>query len=289
MSGAHDTIFNLNHELIVPSCVQTTKFSLDPGDTTYFYIHALDSGRSVANLNSYILTRALELHDIHNLPMVKRIQSTGDLLVKVATPEQGHKVSNIRQLHDLPVYVTAPIRLNTIRGIVVSAEAKDMTTDEIVHMLSHVGVRKALKITKVVPPHNKVPVVLTFARANIPEQFHLGWEFLQCKIYIPPPLKCHYCQQYGHRLSVCQATDPTCGHCSQLGHRLAACVNAPHCLHCAQDQSLDKEHGPASPHCPRWCKEKEINKLRYESGLSSVRSRGIYDHEPDHEPQDTSG
>lgn len=190
---------DLNPDFIVKTCPErwanSAEYQLNPEEASYFFVKATDPQQKVTSLNFYVLQKTFELHGLYNLPLVKRLRN-GDLLVKVNSVEQAKTLASITQLHILHVCVEIPSYLNTKQGIIFSNEAKTMSNEEILDLLHPLGVRKVIK--KKECAKGTTLVILTFARSHIPERFKLGREQVRCRLYIPPPLRCHKCQEYGH-------------------------------------------------------------------------------------------
>ena len=94
---------------------------------------------------------------------------------------------------------------------------------------------------------------------------------MKVDVYIPNPLRCYYCQVFGHHeidvvdtLYAATAVSPE--HCrpSSMCDKPAKCVN------------YSGDHHANSKLCPQWEKEKKILKIKCENNLSFPEARKQY-------------
>ena len=90
-------------------------------------------------------------------------------------------------------------------------------------------------------------------------------------VYIPNPLRCYYCQVFGHHENKCGRHAVCCNfgvpeHCGPSG----VCDKPAKCVHGSGD------HPANSKQCPQWEKEKKIIKIKCENNLSFPEARKQY-------------
>ena len=89
------------------------------------------------------------------------------------------------------------------------------------------------------------------------------------EVYIPNPLRCRNCQNYGHHEDKC-SKDPICSKCGQTAeHQKSRCKNEIHCVNCGEKLSAD------SKECRIWHKEKEILRIKFIRNISFVEARKL--------------
>lgn len=113
-------------------------------EVSFFFIHSDDPLCKASQYIAYVLKKALELHDINDVPMIKRLRS-GDLIVRFANSYQAKQLAKVHQLHDMPISISAPVGPYSRQRIILSEEATGLEADEIVEMLSHTGIPHAVK------------------------------------------------------------------------------------------------------------------------------------------------
>ena len=110
--------------------------------------------------------------------------------------------------------------------------------------------------------------ILTFNRTAPPATLKVGFKRSTVRPYVPSPLKCFKCRQFGHHQDNCSRTK-VCGKCAQPDHQDTACTSAVKCVDC------NSKHTAYSNDCPRWITEKEIQRVRTEQKISFPEARKI--------------
>ena len=106
--------------------------------------------------------------------------------------------------------------------------------------------------------------IKVWARGEIPTTVEMGsLGERKTRRYIPDPMRCYKCQQYGHRQKSCR-NRPRCSYCS-LGHETTECRNkvkaneevTRKCVNCGG------EHSARSNSCPIWKKKAQETRARF--------------------------
>jgi hypothetical protein len=200
---------------------------------------------------------------------VKKLRS-GSLLVEVTREAQANNLLSLTEFASVPVKVSAHRSLNTTKGVIRSLELSKLGTDELVAELSSQGVTAAQNIfqTRDGQKRKISTIILTFSLAKLPTKIRTGYEMVSVEPYIPNPLRCFKCQQFGHGQSTC-SRKPICPKCGLDAHGDDACNRTPICINCKGD------HPSYVPICPMWQKEKEICKVKVLQGVSFADARKI--------------
>ena len=102
---------------------------------------------------------------------------------------------------------------------------------------------------------------VTFATSSPPEKLRIGYYFVEVKPYIPNPLRCFQCQEFGHSKKFCKKS-LRCWKCGKGGHDGNDCsAENKCCVNCKGD------HYSSSKTCPIWILEKEIQRVKTEKNL----------------------
>ena len=110
--------------------------------------------------------------------------------------------------------------------------------------------------------------ILTFNQPTPRATLKVGFEGCTVQPYVPSPLRCFKCQQFGQHQDNCSKAK-VCAKCAQPDHPDTACTSAMKCVNC------NGEHTSYSKNCPRWITEKEIQRVRTERKISFPEARKI--------------
>ena len=116
-------------------------------------------------------------------------------------------------------------------------------------------------------------IVLKFKTAILPKRLKVGYMKVPVDLYIPNPLQCYKCFEFGHHERQCNADN----HCKRCGtnenetNHTEPCSNPLKCLNCGE------EHYSTSRSCKVWKREKDIVTVKYRESLSFAEARKIVD------------
>jgi len=110
--------------------------------------------------------------------------------------------------------------------------------------------------------------IVTFNLPPVPKYLKIGFIRVSVSVYIPNPLRCFNCQNFGHGSRTCKGAT-TCATCGQVGHGATECHNNPKCVNCAG------AHSASSKECPKWVLEKKVQAVKAERGISFIEARKI--------------
>ena len=194
----------------------------------------------------------------------------GSLLVKTKDCSQTEKLIASTQFLNEPCEIVRDPKLNTSKGTLHAFDLLDLSEDDIVHWFGEFGVVGAKRFTRRVDGKTEPTptVLLTFDMPSCPSHIKLDYVTYNIKKYIPNPLLCFHCGQFGHPELRCK-NPKRCLTCGEAAHE-GDCSRK--CLSCG-----DKGHSCRSRDCPRWQKEKEICKLKVEFEISYAEARRKYE------------
>jgi hypothetical protein len=200
---------------------------------------------------------------------VKKLRS-GALLIEVTHEAQANNLLTITEFASVPVKVSAHRTLNTTKGVIRSLELSKLGTDELVAELNSQSVISAQNIfqTREGQKRKTITIILTFALTKLPTRIKAGYESVRVDPFIPNPLRCFKCQQFGHGQSTCLRRS-ICPKCGLEAHGEGECSRTPHCVNCKGD------HPAFAPACPVWQKEKEICKVKTLQGISFADAKKL--------------
>ena len=227
-------------------------YDIRPENARMFVMKGAGS-TSLAGVNPFIIRKAIDGF-VGKVESTKKLNS-GELLIKVKDARQAKLILKMTNLHTFDVVVSIHSGLNTCKGVITCRDLKSMEEKEIVEFMQDQDVVDAKFITRMRDNvrQRTFSVILTFGKESVPEYVYVGYERLNCRVYVPLPLRCFKCQQFGHGTRNCKSDKDICGKCS-LDHATSDCgVGAvPKCVNCSQP------HSSYSWECPKYKLEKEI-------------------------------
>jgi hypothetical protein len=116
--------------------------------------------------------------------------------------------------------------------------------------------------------------VLTFDQRQPLEEVKIGYMRYTVKPWIPSPLKCQHCLEFGHTKNRCSREDDLCRGCNETKHEGECHVTK--CHHC---QLPKDQHQTFSQQCPVMQKEKKICQMKTELNISFVKARELVEKE----------
>lgn len=198
--------------------------------------------------------------------MIKRLQNN-TLLLELRQKSQADEILKWETLNNIKIKTYLHPHLNSSKGVIKCKELANCTIEEILTNLSSQDVTEVKRIN-IKKNGESIPTntyILSFNKVNAPSEIKIGYLKINVEKYIPNPLRCYNCQQYGHHQSKC--TKPSvCVRCGEYSQH-SDCQKDPKCTNC---------HGnhPANfKGCETWKKEKEITKIKYTNNITFPEAR----------------
>ncbi|XP_046358068.2 uncharacterized protein LOC124136243 [Haliotis rufescens] len=213
-------------------------------------------------VNPFIISKAIE-GICGNVKNVTRLRS-GSLLVECARRQQSINLLNAHHFANTEIVVSEHKSLNSCKGIVRDRSKclSDMSEEDIVAELKPQGVIAVKRFTR--KEHDNIikthTYLFTFALSSLPKSLKAGYFNLGVDIFVPSPLRCFKCQQFGHGARFCR-NSPVCSRCSEK-HDSTDCTNVIKCANC------NGEHMSSSKLCPKFERESKINTIKYTNNIS---------------------
>ena len=114
----------------------------------------------------------------------------------------------------------------------------NIPTEELMEILKPQGVTKIERMTRRFEgetiPTNRY--ILDFNKTDLPPLISLtDWHHEIVEQYIPRPMQCTNCRNFGHTKKWCRKETEVCLNCGQPGHKAASCDNDTCCANCGKD------------------------------------------------------
>ncbi|KAH8397734.1 hypothetical protein KR215_010717, partial [Drosophila sulfurigaster] len=193
---------------------------------------------------------------------------TGTLLVKTKSFIQAQKLLKMQTFHIFPVHAEEHKTLNSSKGIIYSNDLRNIDEKDILDELKPQNVTNVRKILK--KDNNDINkttetglIVLTFSTTTLPDKLWIGYEVVNIRPYVPPPMRCFNCLRFGHLSAYCKSPK-TCANCSEKVHTAdnETCTNNQTCINCKYEDDNIKHHNAMDKSCPAFIKQKELTAIK---------------------------
>ena len=181
--------------------------------------------------------------------IVKSTNSTkaGNLIVECNDNQQYKTLLKSPHLGEWVIKVYVPKSMSTSIGCIYNVPL-DITEEDIKDVLKQKNVSNCVRLTyfneEIKERLPSTTVKLYFNVPELPVRISLGFRMYKTKIFIPKPIQCFNCQQFGHMQSDC-SRPRVCYKCGQQHENKECIVNKPKCANCKG------EHPSNSKTCPQ--------------------------------------
>ena len=225
--------------------------------------------KSILKHNLFVIAKAIE--GIAGKPKeVKALKNAGLLLIEVDKKHHAINLLKAKQLHDIPVNISAHRTMNSSKGVFTCHHLDDYDDKDVLTVLknSDQNIKEMYRIMtyKNGSQAKTNTFVVTFSTKTLPDKIYVGHYRVKVRIFIPNPRRCTNCQQFHHTKKFCK-NQVTCSKCGQTGHDDRSCNLDATCVNCKGS------HKASSKECPVWKKEKEIMQYKYENDVSFLDAR----------------
>ncbi|XP_067685128.1 uncharacterized protein [Haliotis asinina] len=220
-------------------------------------------------LNPFVISKAIAgiCGEVRNVTRLR----TGSLLVECAKRQQSVNLLAARQFANTGITVSVHKTLNSCRGV-IRDRAKclaDMSEGEIASELKSQGVTSVKRFSRKLGDDiiGTNTYLFTFCLTSLPKSIKVGYFNIEVEVYIPSPLRCFKCQQFGHGARSCHSS-PVCSRCSGK-HENVNCANEIKCAKCNGD------HVSFSKSCPAYERQAQILKLKHTNNISFNEAKNL--------------
>ena len=237
----------------------------------FIVLESLNPEEPLTKLSPFLVEKAIQGR-FGSVKKVSKMKS-GALLVEASRPTQAKMILDTTILINTEVKATAHRSLNTSKGVIrdYGRDLYSMTESDILKELATQGVENVSQfILKKDGKEIKTNTwFLTFSTPVPPEKLRIGYYFVEVKRYIPNPLRCYQCQEFGHSKKFCKK-QLKCWKCGREGHDGSECDSETLCC-----VNCKGEHYSSSKTCPVWTLEKEIQRVKTEKSLPYGEARRL--------------
>lgn len=240
----------------------------------FFVVQSSEQGKTYSNISPFVIEKTM-FSVIGKTNNIKKLRD-GKLLVEIIREKQGKNLQKLDSFCDIPCKITPHNTLNSSKGIIRDRRLFCCSEDEIKENLASQGVThvRRIQIRKESKTVKTNSIILTFNNPIRPEKLTIFFEKIPVRPYIPNPLRCFYCQKFGHHENNCKNT-PVCSNCAGEGnHHEGSCDRPAKCANCGDP------HPAFSNKCPTWQKEKEVTRIKFSQNISYPEARKLVENQP---------
>ena len=242
-----------------------------PESTRKLHIVAVAEGVTLTKLNPWKLQKSLNriAGELENVDYIK----SGALLATCRDMDQVKKwlkTKCIQFSEDLNIAISVTVALTgqSVQGKIYIPQNDDYE-NSIEDLLEQLRPQGVINIRKFYHDSEKshIPLyVVTFFNEMLPKYIKVGYRRLTIDQYVPQPLKCIKCFQYGHHKNSCR-NKTRCRRCGGLDHLTETCTQSAICPSCkGPHEAFNKE-------CPTQIKEVKIAELKAKKKISYQDAR----------------
>ena len=231
----------------------------------FLVISPINTDKKLTDIPFFKKMKILEQMDIENISNATNLKS-GEIMIQVKNATDSTKLKSCTSFGGFPVKVTAHRTLNTSKGVIKCKEFNGSTKEEIIEGIEGVTDARQVKIRRFPREILTNTWILTFDSPKPPSVIIVKYLRLHVRPYIPNPMRCYYCQKYGHTKEKCKGKRacPKCGKQDHFEH----CKSSPWCPNCQQSG-----HTAASKDCERWKYEKSVLQYKAQNGGTFTQAR----------------
>jgi hypothetical protein len=235
---------------------------------SFLVVKCVEEGKSFNRVSPFYIDKSLKAMAGEPKSVAKLLR-TGELLVEVATKIHSEGLQKCRKLCELQVEVTPHKSLNTSRGVISSRDLLECSEKEIVE-----GIEGVIHARRIIRRRDgdeiKTPtIILTFGSRTPPENVKAGYLRIPVRPYIPNPMRCFKCQEFGHGAAFCKKK-VKCARCSVEGHEDKGCSAEFKCPNCFAG------HSAYSKDCPVWKQEIAMQEYKVKNGCTFGQAKAHF-------------
>jgi hypothetical protein len=230
-------------------------------------IEGINNNSALSKLSPFAISKGLQ-GLAGTMKNVRRLRE-GQVLVEVDKKAYSDILLRSTKLAEVPIKVSPHRFLNTTKGIMRCPDLRDCSLEEILENLRSQMVSdvKRIMVTRDGERKPTNTFILTFDLPKLPNAVKVGYLNVPLEVYVPNPLRCFKCQQFGHHKDKCRKTEQVCAKCGKKDHAEVDCHLPLHCVNC------QGAHAAYSKDCPKWREEKEVQRIKHTLNISYPEAR----------------
>lgn len=280
-SNASGTPGHSKNHGAIRDCVENYETELLKEARRFVIVSRIDGG-SLSKISPFAIERVFnkfgEVRDIFR-------RKDGKLMIEAEDFMHAQKLTTITNIEDHDVTVEFSAKMNSCKAVVRDEDMIHWDMDELLTNLAPQGVIdiKNIKSRRRNPKDQSgkrdadnraewypTPTfIITFDLPERPQFLKIGYTRLETRDYIPDPIRCFQCQQFGHFRTSCKNV-AVCVRCSETEHRPEPCKRGIKCSNCGGP------HFASWRICPIYKEEYNIQKLCVQYRVPYQSAKAIF-------------
>lgn len=199
-----------------------------------------------------------------------RILGDGNLLVGCNNEVQMEKAKKMSCVGKIKIVKVVRVgeKINggskgMIYGIPLNVNMKELVENL---RMKNRSVKSAVRMTRGVEKVETESVLVEFETKEVPKEVYYGFMRYSIREYVPKPMRCYNCQEFGHMANVCKGKR-RCARCSG-DHEYGKCGEEvrPKCCNCGGNHSM------AFWGCEVMKKEVKVQQIKLKENISYVEA-----------------
>ncbi|XP_045913420.1 uncharacterized protein LOC123975742 [Micropterus dolomieu] len=196
-----------------------------------------------------------------------RILGDGNLLVGCNNEVQMEKAKKMSCVGKIKIVRVGEKRSGGSKGVIYGIPLT-VNMKELVENLrmKNRSVKSAVRMTRGVEKVETESVLVEFETKEVPKEVYYGFMRYSIRDYVPKPMRCYKCQEFGHMANVCKGKR-RCARCSG-DHEYGKCGEEvrPKCCNCGGNHSV------AFWGCEVMKKEVKVQQIKLKENISYVEA-----------------
>ena len=236
------------------------------GSSLFLKIEGRES--NIAKLDPIKISRAL----YHEVGPVKEFKKSGNkVVVSCNDTEQALMLRALTELRSLNMLISVSenqTEPDFCQGIIRNVDL-ELTVEALADEFKNQNVYKVRRLGKT------RTVLLYFKGTSLPSSVKIGYMSFKVSEYIPGPVRCYMCQEFGHISSSCKGT-PRCVRCGD-NHKVDVCPTKenPTCFRCQGSHSAAWSERPFSQEAKLVSSIQRVEKVSYSAALKKHRQSTV--------------
>lgn len=266
---------------------KTKSLNLSQPGPIYLIMNRTNSEQTLSNVSPFLIKKAIDYTCNGEVEECKKLMS-GSLLIKTKNNAQANKLSTLTALsNSISVEVKEYKALNQTKGVIYCNDLRGIPEIEITCELASQNVYKVDKINKFVNGALSETglTILTFTSSTLPSEIKIGYQIINVRPYIPLPMKCNNCQEFGHTAKYCK-NGKICFQCAKDYHLQSekdVCTNKSNCINCIHNKLENTNHSSKDNICPVFIKQKELQAIKTINKVDNKTAHKIYNERHHHD------
>ena len=208
----------------------------------FIIIESTEENACITSLSPFVIQKVLQ--DIaRESKSIKKLTRSNQLLIEMSRKAHAENRLRTQTFHDLKVRVLLHSSLNSSRGVIRCPDLRGCSEQEIFEEIKTQDVTavKRFRVRRDGQLKDTNTFVFNFNTTVLPSAIKIAFLRVNVEVYIPNPLRCLNCQQYGHHDDSCKKHPVCTKYGEQAKHHESLCKNPTKCANCGETHDANSK------------------------------------------------